>query len=165
MGMGDAIRACITKYFVFSGRASRREYWWFFLFTVLVGFAAGIVDAALVGDAGSERSETEATGWIGSVWSLATLIPGLAVGWRRMHDSGRSGLHLLYPLIVMAGIGSFAAIVVGIPDGPVQDASIVVLVLAGLVFLVSPLLVIWWLTRPSDPEPNRYGPPPPEVRT
>lgn len=154
MTFGRAIRSCLAKYATFAGRASRAEYWWFMLFLFLGGSAAGVIDAALFG---------EGAFVFGAAFSLATLLPALAVGWRRMHDSGRSGLHLVYPLIVMAGIASFGAVVMGIPEGPVQDASMIVLAFAGLVFAISPLLVLWWLTRPSDPNPNRYGPPPPEV--
>lgn len=154
MTFGRSVRTCLARYATFSGRASRPEYWWFMLFIFLGSFVAGFVDSAVFG---------EGTALVGTIFSLATLIPSLAVGWRRMHDSGRSGLHLVYPLIVMAGTASFGALVMGFPEGPVQDATMIVLAFAGLVFLISPLLVLWWLTRPSDPKPNRYGPPPPEV--
>ncbi len=154
MTFGRAVQTCLRKYFVFSGRASRPEYWWFVVFLLLGSFAAGVLDGAIFG----------AEVWvIGSVFNLATLVPGISAGWRRMHDSGRSGLHLVYPLIVMAGIATYGSIVMGIPEGRVQDASMIVLLFAGLVFMISPLLVVWWLTRPSDPKPNRYGPPPAEV--
>ena len=151
---GRAVRRCFAKYATFSGRASRPEYWWFALFLFLGHSAAGIVDAAAF-DPG--------TALFAPLFGLVTLLPVLAAGWRRMHDSGRSGLHLVYPFIVMVGIASFGGLAMGFPEGRVQDASMIVLAFAGLVFLISPLLVLWWLTRPSDPNPNPYGPPPAEV--
>ena len=154
MTFGTAVRTCFAKFATFSGRASRAEFWWFVLFVFLVQSAAGTVDAALFGPDGAV---------LAPLVGLVTLLPWLAAGWRRMHDSGRSGLHLIYPLIVMVGIGTFGAFAMGIPEGTVQDASMIVLVFAGIVFMISPLLVLWWLTRPSDPELNRYGLPPAEV--
>lgn len=48
MGFVEAIKTCLAKYFVFSGRAARSEYWWFVLFVVLVvGGVAGIHDSIL----------------------------------------------------------------------------------------------------------------------
>ncbi len=120
------------------------------LFVFLVQSAAGTVDAALFGPDGAV---------LAPLVGLVTLLPWLAAGWRRMHDSGRSGLHLIYPLIVMVGIGTFGAFAMGIPEGTVQDASMIVLVFAGIVFMISPLLVLWWLTRPSDPELNQIRTP------
>ena len=157
MTFGRAIRTCLRKYATFSGRASRPEYWWFLLACTLASFVLGFLEGFVRGAAGWP-TETVVTP---SLVSLATLVPLMAAGWRRMHDSGRSGLHLIYPLIVMAGIASFGAFAMGFPEGRMQDASMIVLAFAGLVFLISPLLVLWWLTRPSDPNPNRYGPPPP----
>ncbi len=154
MTFGRSIRTCFIKFATFSGRASRPEYWWFALFLFQFQSASGVVDAALF---------APDQGAFSAIAGIVTLLPALAAGWRRMHDSGRSGLHLIYPFIVMVGIGMFGGFAMGIPEGTVQDASMIVLFLAGFVFLISPLLVLWWLTRPSDPEPNRYGPPPAEV--
>jgi uncharacterized membrane protein YhaH (DUF805 family) len=63
-----------AAYAQFSGRASRSEYWWFYLFTVLAGVAADTI-----GDT------------VGNLASLAFLLPSLALAARRLHDTGRSG--------------------------------------------------------------------------
>ena len=63
-----------AAYAQFEGRASRSEYWWFYLFTVLAGLAA---DA--LGDT------------VGNIASLALFLPSLALAARRLHDTGRSG--------------------------------------------------------------------------
>ena len=183
MTFTDAIRTCFRKYATFAGRASRPEYWWFFLFLVLGSIVAGILDASLFGTASVESTLDTGDGFsagfsadndgpLGFVFAIVTLLPALAAGWRRMHDTGRSGLHLLYPLIVMVGLGSFAAMTGfsgGIEAGadgaitPLQGFAGIVLLIGGIVFLVSPLIVLWWLTRPSQPGENQYGPNPHEV--
>ncbi|WP_273523802.1 DUF805 domain-containing protein [Rhodosalinus sediminis] len=172
MSFGDAVRTCLRKYVTFSGRASRPEYWWFALFVVLGDLVLGAVDDALFGTrrvagAGAPRAPSVLSG----LFSLAMIPPLLAAGWRRMHDSGRSGLHLVYPLIVMAGIASFAAVARGLdplfsgaPEAVFTDLAGLVLGVAAIVFVLSPFLVIWWLTRPSEPGPNRFGPAPAEAR-
>ena len=68
-------RNCTTAaYAQFDGRASRSEYWWFYLFTVLVSAAADSLG-----------------GTAGNLASLFFLLPGLVLAARRLHDTGRSG--------------------------------------------------------------------------
>lgn len=154
MSLGRAVATCLGKYATFSGRASRAEYWWFALFLWLVQAGAGIVDSALFPIEGAVFRP---------LVGLAMLLPWLAAGWRRMHDTGRSGLHLFYPLIVAAGIVMAGGIAIGLPGGRMQETLMIVILFAGHVFLISPLLVLWWLTRPSEPRANPYGPPPSEM--
>jgi uncharacterized membrane protein YhaH (DUF805 family) len=171
MSFGTAVRTCLRKYAIFSGRASRPEYWWFALFVVLGSVALSLLDGALFGYEPVRVApgvvEYQSPSVLSGVFSLAMLLPILAAGWRRMHDSGRSGLHLIYPLIVMVGIGTFAAFAEGLdplltggPGAIFDNAATLILGLASIVFFLSPLLVIWWLTRPSEPGPNRFGPNP-----
>lgn len=82
-----AVRRNLTTaaYAQFSGRASRSEYWWFQLFGVLAGAAAGALSDGL-----------------GAAVSVALLLPSIATGVRRLHDVGRSGWWLL---IAFTGIG------------------------------------------------------------
>src|SRR5258708_7708452 len=77
----------LRKYAVFNGRARRKEYWMFFLFNLIVAFVIGFV-GALFGDR---------EGLIGNIYSVAGLIPGIAVGVRRMHDTDHSGWWILVP--------------------------------------------------------------------
>ena len=85
MDFVQAIKSCLGQYATFSGRASRSEYWWFFLFQVLV-----MVAASMLGDV------------INGIASLALLLPALAVGARRLHDIGRTGW---WQLLLLTGIG------------------------------------------------------------
>lgn len=94
MDFATAIRTCFAKYATFEGRASRPEYWWFVLFLLLGNLAAGIIDAALLG---------ANAGIVGALFSLATILPALAVGARRLHDIGRSGWWLLIALVPILG--------------------------------------------------------------
>ena len=71
---------CVTShYFNFSGRARRKEFWFFMLFCFVIGIFTSIIDAIL----GSQ--------WVSSIVNLALLVPSLSVGARRLHDIGRSG--------------------------------------------------------------------------
>lgn len=80
MTFGESIQTCFSKYADFTGRASRSEYWWWFLFALLATMATGIISDKL-----------------SALFSLALLLPGLAVGARRLHDIDKSGwLQLLY---------------------------------------------------------------------
>ena len=86
MSFGDAISTCFNKYAEFVGRARRSEYWWFFLFVILVDLVV------------SRLSPT-----LSILATLALFVPNLAVGVRRMHDTGKSGWFLLVGLIPIVG--------------------------------------------------------------
>lgn len=88
----------LKKYATFSGRAQRAEYWYFFLFYILIFIGLSIID----GVTGSFSGET-GMGLLGGLMSLALLIPSVAVGVRRLHDTGRSGWWLLIALIPLVG--------------------------------------------------------------
>lgn len=95
MGFVDAIKHVFNNYANFSGRARRSEYWWFFLFTSLVGSAlAGL-------SRGGEGSSLFTA--IDSLWSLAVFIPSLAVVWRRLHDIGKSGASWFWVFVPVVG--------------------------------------------------------------
>lgn len=76
----------LQNYATFKGRASRSEYWYFVLFNVIfsivLGFGSGIVDLPI----------------LYTIYSLALLIPSIAVAVRRMHDVGKSGWFILIPI-------------------------------------------------------------------
>jgi len=86
MTFTQSIKLCFEKYADFNGRAKRPEYWWFFLFLFLLGAVTGAVSEALNG-----------------IVALATIIPSLAVGARRLHDINRSGWWQLLWFIPIIG--------------------------------------------------------------
>ena len=102
MNFGQAISTCFSKYATFSGRASRPEFWWFFLFQILVSIAASMLGDIVAG-----------------LVSLALLLPALAVGARRLHDIGKSGW---WQLIMLTVIGLLLLIYWWVQPGS-SDAS------------------------------------------
>lgn len=88
----EAVKMAFNKYCCFTGRASRSEYWWWALFSLLVG----VVVSAIFG------SGTLGT-IISAIVNLALLLPGLGVAVRRLHDINKSGWFLLLALIPLVG--------------------------------------------------------------
>lgn len=97
MTFGKSIAICMAKYAVFSGRASRSEYWWFYLFTLLMSWGASIVGAVTFPD--PVLAEISSI-----IVLLVFLLPSLAAATRRLHDTGRSGWWQLLYLTVIGGI-------------------------------------------------------------
>ena len=108
MTFGTAITTCFRKYAEFTGRATRPEFWWFVLFIALVGAGFGTIDSAFAfpslpwwfGAPGEALVGTPAQydyfyfagrghNVLQNLWTLAALLPSLAVAVRRLRDSGR----------------------------------------------------------------------------
>ena len=127
MSFTESVRTCISKFAVFDGRASRSEFWWFYLFTILVGFV-GYIPLLILGGIGAADGDGVVSGlftilsvifWI--VWFIviiALIIPMLAVGCRRLHDRGQSGwLQLLF----LVPCGNIVLIVFWVLEGTPGD--------------------------------------------
>jgi uncharacterized membrane protein YhaH (DUF805 family) len=99
MSFPDAIKSVLSQYAGFKGRARRSEYWWFALFSFVVSLVAGILDGVL----GTSLGEGGSLGVIGLIVNLALLLPALAVGVRRLHDTDKSGWWLLIGLVPFVG--------------------------------------------------------------
>ena len=107
----------LKQYADFDGRARRTEFWMFVLFNVLVSIVLGIVDA-MIGTAtfyGSGSMVSFSPGLLGGLYSLAVLIPSIAVTVRRLHDTDRSGWWVLIGLIPF--IGSIVLLVFACLEG------------------------------------------------
>jgi len=95
----------LKQYADFSGRARRTEFWMFVLFNLLAVIVLSIIDV-LIGTASFTATSTgfaTGGGLLTSLYQLAVLIPSLAVGARRLHDTGRSGWWQLLALIPLVG--------------------------------------------------------------
>ncbi len=167
MGFTDAVKTCLSKYAGFSGRAARPEYWWFVLFVFVGVVVFSIIDSLIWGAA------EDATRIFAPLFQLAIFLPLLAAGWRRLHDTGRPGWYLLLPMLfslffvlaLLTGVAAFGAIeAAGTPSeqlrGPAALLGATGMIIAGTIQLVLAILMIWWLTRPSEPGANTYGAPP-----
>jgi uncharacterized membrane protein YhaH (DUF805 family) len=113
MSFTQAVKTCLGKYATFDGRATRSEFWWFYLFMALAILVA-YVPLLLVTVAASASSNGTVSGVMGLFMglfgillfavSIALLIPFLAVGCRRLHDRGQSGWLLLLFLVPCGNI-------------------------------------------------------------
>ena len=101
---GQAVKSCFNQYCGFKGRASRAEFWWFALFTTIVGFVLGFVDVLLF--TSTENAFFALLGFSG-LFRLGVFLPALAVTARRLHDTDKSGWWMLLYLTIIGGIVVF----------------------------------------------------------
>lgn len=101
MTFSDSVSTCLKKYFVFQGRASRSEYWWFQLIVSPSYFVSTILENEI--------------GYFFLGITLFTLIPAISAGVRRLHDTNRSGFFLLISFIPF--IGGLVLLFFLIPEG------------------------------------------------
>lgn len=179
MSFLDAIKSGFYNYVKFSGRATRAEFWYFWLFCMLTNFALQIVLMVIFG--------IKVVGWSGIVilsgvmlvYSVATHIPLLALSVRRLHDINRRGWWLLLPLAPMAAIAAIAGVVwmrSGGSHGPVANIPEAVMVsrsgenimaitgtaatliqcLFFVTFVTGVLLLVWHCTKGTSGN-NRFG--------
>ncbi len=154
-GFFGAIAACFRRYFGFSGRASRSEYWFFLLFTILLGLVAGFVDSALFGVPLAD----EDVGPVGAITSLAVIFPMLAVTWRRLHDIGRSGWWVGGFFLGMIASGFVTVALMGplmLSPNPLGSAMLLMLLPGAAALIYAIVMLVFMCTR-GDPGPNRYG--------
>jgi uncharacterized membrane protein YhaH (DUF805 family) len=84
--MIDSIRYSLQNYANFSGRATRKEFWSFYLFFIVSAIIGGFIDGLM------------GTDFVGNVIGIALLVPYIAVAIRRMHDVNKSGWFILVPI-------------------------------------------------------------------
>ncbi|MDA8051774.1 MAG: DUF805 domain-containing protein [Rhodospirillales bacterium] len=94
-GFAAAVSTCFRKYAVFGGRASRAEFWWFVLFSLLSYLAVAIVGGILAGLRGRQL--------LSLLWWLVLFLPYISVEVRRLHDIGRSGWWWWLGLVPLIG--------------------------------------------------------------
>lgn len=136
MNFQDAIKICFQKYVDFNGRAARPEFWWWFLFCILCSIVVGLVSEMLA-----------------NIFSLATLIPSLAVGSRRLHDINKSGW---FQLIWFFGwiIGAVVMLVT------MLNGNYAFIALGAILILASFIYMIYLHVQVGDADDNRFGAPP-----
>ncbi|MGZ4501574.1 MAG: DUF805 domain-containing protein [Nocardioidaceae bacterium] len=156
----QAVRSVLSKYATFSGRAPRSEYWWLYLFSILVSLATSVVDAVL------NTAFNNQIQIVGTISNLALLLPTLAVTARRLHDTGRTGWWILFPVVSLLGtiVVAFATVFAvvfgaGTDDTPAVALS-VLLVACGLITIAAFITLLVFMCLGSNAGPNKYGPSP-----
>lgn len=138
MSFGQAITSGFKNYANFKGRASRSQFWWFYLFIILVAIALAVVDQTLGFTVGAQVIdlgdgnvfETPGTGVLGILWGLAVFLPFLGLAVRRLHDTNRTGWWVLWGFLLT------------------------------FVCFVGVIILIVFYASKGTPDENRFGPPP-----
>jgi len=131
----DTYIGVLKKYLVIEGRARRREFWLFFLCNLVLGIIPFI-------------------GWL---IGLATFIPSITVGVRRLHDTNRNGLWELLSLVPLLGlIFLFAGIFAAANYGSLRF----LLILVFLVSIAPAIILLVWAAQEGTNGSNKYGPDP-----
>lgn len=138
MTFSQSLKTCLLKkyFFVFKGRASRSEFWWFMLFILVVDAASFLIFGRLPARPGISLS---------LIVSLLLLPPNLGVTVRRFHDRNLRGWWIIIPI---------ASVFLWMAGGQQSSQMMDILnMLMGLGYLL--ILIL-----PGQPETNRFGPPP-----
>lgn len=162
LGFGEAIKICFQKFFDFTGRARRSEYWWFTLFQILVSIPCAFMDGLLDVAVGFS--------FLNTVASIVFFFPSLTVSFRRLHDIGRSGWWLGAAIILfIIGLIALAASSVSFgPDWTDDEALFRALFSAKSLFVWLPIIaaillgiiIFVFSLLDSEKGENKYGPSP-----
>jgi uncharacterized membrane protein YhaH (DUF805 family) len=118
LSFAEAVKTVFSKYATFSGRARRSEYWWWWLFIAIVVVILSLIDSMIglyISDA--KIVGVPVYGLLTWIFAVATLVPGIAVTFRRLHDTGRSGWW--WVLSLLCGIGQIIVFIMCLMDsGP-----------------------------------------------
>lgn len=160
MNLTEAVKSSLSQYAGFTGRARRSEYWFFYLFTILVslGFNLMVTIDVITG--------IPLFALIGSIAALALILPTIAVTVRRLHDTGRSGWHIVWWAVLPWVIVTIATLAVGIgtlaTTGSDPAGSFLALLgvagLAVLLPIVGSIVLFVFMVLDSQPGDNKYGP-------
>jgi uncharacterized membrane protein YhaH (DUF805 family) len=95
-----------NRYAAFKGRATRSEYWYFLLFSIIIALILTALDSMIINPLLGIQPlvETARTGILGTLFSFGTLIPSVALAIRRLHDIGKSGWWILLGIIPVVNI-------------------------------------------------------------
>lgn len=176
MGFFEAVKTCLKKSFVFTGRARRSEYWWWTLFSFILGL--------IISFAAEEIPEDNVLLMLLSALGLLALgvylgIASFAVATRRLHDIGRSGwwygatlifgvVWTVWVMVKMVGLvggmnldhvdvesDAFALTVIGEMLGDI--------VIPYILYIAYSIMLLVWYCKDSQPGANRYGDNPKEI--
>lgn len=140
------------KYATFSGRASRAEYWFFYMYFVLATLLTSIVDVVVKLTGGPGELIT-------GLFCLVSILPLFAVTVRRLHDTDRSGWWL--PGVILGSLGALVMVAMAVPAFAASKGAALALGLAGLAVLAGLNIAFTvFLCFRGTPGVNNYGEPP-----
>ena len=152
MTFSESIKTCFGKYVDFSGRASRSEYWWFTLFSIISQIVLNFIP------------------FVGWIFSLALLLPSLSATARRLHDTDRTAwwmLLYLVPVLSLMAISIMIIVLIGISLSDSGEETVVAWGIFGIIIIfliissiVSAIVLLIFLVLAGTEGPNRYGPDP-----
>jgi uncharacterized membrane protein YhaH (DUF805 family) len=152
----DWAKRPIQKYADFKGRAPRAEYWWFVLGIVVAFIVLAIVEGVL----GMNRMVAGVYGPLVVLLWLGTLVPQVAVGVRRLHDTDRTGWWLLAPIVPYAiGFAMMGPAALN-PESGMSMASAGGAMIFMLIGMVLGIVLLVFYILPGTKGPNKYGPDP-----
>mgnify|MGYP001413078382 FL=1 len=144
VGFREAISMAIRNYFVFKGRSTRAEYWWWIVFLILATIPLTIAGLIIP--------------LLGQAFQLFTLIPSISLTARRLHDIGKSGWWQLWFTLFMFVIWIFFGVSIAIFF--ILDMGEWVFILPLCISIIASIIgSIWWIVwmcRKSNPGPNKY---------
>ena len=164
----ESIKTCFKKFFDFTGRARRSEYWWFFLFCIIVSSVFSFVGGIL-----------PVLSYVGFCISALLLIPSCSVQTRRLHDTGRSGWWVVVQMaLLLTFYGSmgymfmpYAEQMMNITDNmemanvfmdimEQNTAAVAVFFISALLLVIVTIILIVFSVLDSHWTENKYGPSP-----
>lgn len=104
MNFGQAVNSYFRKYVTFTGRASRPEYWYAYLFSMILILVATLLDFSMMVGYSTISDGGMAPSFFVSLITLALFFPSLAISLRRLHDTDRSGWWMLLILVPLFGV-------------------------------------------------------------
>jgi uncharacterized membrane protein YhaH (DUF805 family) len=140
----------LKRYAEFSGRSRRKEYWLYVLGICAVSMVLGVIEGA----AGINKMVLGVYGPLTALLLVGTIIPSLAVGVRRLHDTDRTGWWIVLPLVPEAACFYF-----------LSQGDLPKVLIFGLITLVLALVLLAFLVMDGTKGPNKYGPDPKGAET
>jgi uncharacterized membrane protein YhaH (DUF805 family) len=146
----DYIKKCFRLYVDGKGRARRAEFWWWVLFTVIVGLVAGIIDLAFGINPYTQQPNSQVVGLLAN---LAVLAPSVAVLSRRLHDIGQSGWFAAAVFGAYLVGGFFVGLAQASMNAGIAGLGVIMVLVAFIGQIVIGAI-------PGVKGPNQYGPDP-----
>jgi uncharacterized membrane protein YhaH (DUF805 family) len=145
----------LKKYAQFSGRAPRAEYWWFYLLLIVAYIVAVTIDMTLGSSLLGPYGILTVVVWLGAI------IPTLAVGVRRLHDTNRTGWWMLAPIVpYLIGAVLMGPALLNPEAAAAPTASMGVAGIFMLIGGVMAIVLFVFTVLPGTKGPNNYGPDP-----